>query len=439
MDQTRGNSSISNKANETEYQEHNTLLQKVAFAALLMFVFTVPWESLIDVGQLGSLARLTGLIAVPLGVLVVLEKRRTHSIPPFLIASATWLVFTIASYFWSIQPRYTLQAITTYLQLVLMVWLIIEQARTPEHFQALLLAAILGCYLAIGTFAVTAGPSAVRLAVTGSASSFQRRMLDTWVGSGAPRFTSGLALFVPAARYLSLRLKNGFWRTISFYYPLILVPVLFIAASRGGLAAYLVAVLIYFFTAPIKDRGRLVRWTLSIIVSVIFGLWVVSNFVPTWSIERLARFGDEVSSGNFSNRGQRWEATIKIFEEHPILGIGPNTFGVVTDFTNSGSNTDTAHNVFFALLGETGIAGVALYGAMLLSVFLPLRKLKGYERWLGLITLATWGTIAFSLSWQYRKATWLAFAIVAVLPYIAAEVQAREERAQSELQLPIKL
>ena len=69
-------------------------MQTVARLAILVFVFTIPWENMIVIPGFGTISRLTGVIAFGLGVIAFLMKPQFRSMKLFHLL---FLIFTALS------------------------------------------------------------------------------------------------------------------------------------------------------------------------------------------------------------------------------------------------------------------------------------------------------------------------------------------------------
>ncbi len=71
--------------------------------------------------------------------------------------------------------------------------------------------------------------------------------------------------------------------------------------------------------------------------------------------------------GSFVSRYETWQGALRIFHDHPYLGVGPDTFHMANihrlyhlpDYASHG------HNLFFNLLGEYGLLGVLAFSLIL--------------------------------------------------------------------------
>jgi O-antigen ligase len=117
-----------------------------------------------------------------------------------------------------------------------------------------------------------------------------------------------------------------------------------------------------------------------------------------------------------------WRAAVTVFTERPLTGVGAGNFAFVSPYysyyaaliaaTREDGGGGVAHNVFLSVLAETGMIGLLLFGALLLSAYaLAWRLLKrgenlGYGLLVGLITYTIAG---LTLTWEYVKIPYLIY------------------------------
>lgn len=94
--------------------------------------------------------------------------------------------------------------------------------------------------------------------------------------------------------------------------------------------------------------------------------------------ERL--FGDTNKVSTITLRQENyWNYCIKMFNDKPIIGYGINTFTTYLTKKTSVVEIYNAHNIYYQLLGETGIIGFILFIIIFASIFLiSLKLLKIY-------------------------------------------------------------
>jgi O-antigen ligase len=113
-----------------------------------------------------------------------------------------------------------------------------------------------------------------------------------------------------------------------------------------------------------------------------------------------------------------WRLSIAVLAQHPILGVGSGAI----DRTIGGA----VHNTFISVATETGFIGFALFLAILGLVVYRMAVKPGKASPLWLTIFLTWAIGVFSLSWEFRKATWF------ILIFIIIETSFEEQIAELE-------
>src|SRR6266568_4146762 len=123
-------------------------MSKVAFSFLWCFVFFLPWDEVIHLPVWGSLPRVVGVVASVAGVLHIVARGRIRPPSWFNVLGLLFVLWAGASSFWSIDPDATRGRFLSYLQLLVLAWLIWEIAWSAERQRALLRAYVLGAGVA---------------------------------------------------------------------------------------------------------------------------------------------------------------------------------------------------------------------------------------------------------------------------------------------------
>jgi len=121
---------------------------KAAYGALWCFVLVLPWDVFVNLPVVGSIPRIVGLVASAGGVLYVLARRSLTPLSWFHMFAALFVLWAGVSSFWSIDPEATRTRVITYLQLVVLVWLIWEIAWSSARQRALFQAYVVGASVA---------------------------------------------------------------------------------------------------------------------------------------------------------------------------------------------------------------------------------------------------------------------------------------------------
>ena len=199
-------------------------------------------------------------------------------------------------------------------------------------------------------------------------------------GGGRVDATLGNAIYLAVYLLLHIFITLFFlWRTqrlsVRLFYGLAIVlqvVVLYYTATRGAIIGLVGgAVIVLVLSAAVGKNIRLRRWSgvgLLLIAVLVGGLFLMrgSQFVKGSAV--LSRFADiSLSDGTVESRLGIWKMSLEGFKEHPILGWGPDNFGLVfakyyqPSFWKQEPWFDRSHNIFFDWLINAGLLGLLSY------------------------------------------------------------------------------
>ena len=135
-------------------------MRRIAWCLLLVFVFAIPWEYSLDLGEpLGNVARVVGVLLLLVAIPAVLQTGRWRTPGPLQWVVLAFYLWFCCSYFWTIDPVTTLEKIRGYFQEIMIVWLVWEFAESPRDLRSLLRAYVAGSWvLAVLTLANFVSP-----------------------------------------------------------------------------------------------------------------------------------------------------------------------------------------------------------------------------------------------------------------------------------------
>lgn len=403
-----------------------TWFSRLAFAALWVFVFTIPSEKAFELPGFGTLSKLVGFVAIGLGVLAVLIERRVRVPIGFHKAVALFGVWCGLTVYWSIARDvetgldFTYTRLNTDLQLFLMVLLIWQLTRTEKQTHALMYAYLLGTFVpAIDT---------MRNYLGGHMSLYYQRY--SLANTEPNDLALALALSLPMSYYFLLRGKSG---TRIFCVTQILgacVTVL-LTASRGGTAAAILAFSLVLWTA--KELTPALRAGVAVAAGVLVA--AALTFVPMTSWKRLATSESALTEGTINSRTVIWKGGWENFQQSPLLGIGvgayPDGMEHLFGHTKTSENfTPVAHNTFLSVLVETGVIGFCLFAVLLGTLVTYISRLPSPARPMWFTVLAVWTLGAMALTWEDRKPTWLMFSLIAAHHATARSQPRKVERRE---------
>ena len=161
----------------------------------LLFVFSVPWENALQLGEFGRASKVLGYVTFLVWGLGMLAQKRLRKLDRLQQAYFLFLIWNGLTLYWSVDPEATLSAFKTYTEMFGLLLLFWDLYDREVLVKAALQAYVLGAFVAAGSIIVnylTAPPAQFPLHDRVSALGYQ---------------TDGIALIVaiagPAAWYLA--------------------------------------------------------------------------------------------------------------------------------------------------------------------------------------------------------------------------------------------
>ena len=388
-------------------------MNKLAFAALSCLVFLVPWDNSIAIPGLGSLAQLVGSGALGLSVLGILvsgKLRRPHAVHVLAVLFLLWSAFTLL---WTTDFGATMVRTLTYVQLVTMVLLIWQLARTESQQNTLFGCYVLGAYVpALDT---------IRNYLMGTPINSANATRFSATGFNANEVAIILVLGIPMAWYLALSTRSRIYALVNAcYVPVALVAAL-LTASRGAFVAVPASLLLIPGSFPrLSARAKF-----GLIGLVVASILIVGAVVPSASWQRVGATTAMISEGNFSQREIIWRDALQVSRDYPVAGIGAGAFlsQPIHEIR------EPTHQTFLSVLTGQGIIGLALFVSMFVVVFSSIPRMRDLKRKFWIVLAVTLVIALLPRDWDYRKQPWF------VLGVLAAQ-GARARRNDSKLVAP---
>jgi O-antigen ligase len=209
--------------------------------------------------------------------------------------------------------------------------------------------------------------------------------------------------------------------------------------SRGGIVGLVVGLLAAVVVAG-PARPRIVALVLALAAG---GLGYYFGYRPAHVFQGGSRAG---LAGTTSGRIDLWQVAFRVFEGHPIGGVGLGNYQAVEPSyaTQTSLNLTTVrfivndrlvvHNTYLQMAAELGVVGLFLLLAVLLvPVRLAGRALARLDQVLGELEFQVRGLLAgtvglfvayFFLSAEFEKPLWLVLALLASVPVMLRDEQA---------------
>jgi len=395
-------------------------MRGIAFALSLLFIFLVPWEGVVRF-PLGTLARTLGLAVGAFWLGTVVFQNRLRKLTPFHIMVCLFVIWNALSMFWSEDPNRSMAHLRTWVQTLVLVFIMWDLYTTQAAILAGLQAYILGAYVAVG--------SAVQNYLSGNAyyTNYQRFSPGDTNPDG---FGFILSLGIPLAWYLgssslTTSRMSPVWKFINYAY----IPAAFLGLALSGTRTALIASLVGMAFGLIS-LTRLRIWARIAIILILTGaiIYLWPQVETLESFQRLGTTGTELTEGDLNNRTNNWREGLETFVEHPIIGVGSNMYRTVNSLGKVG------HNSFVSVLVELGLVGFLLFAIILVIVLNQAWKHPSrWDRSFWLTVFAVWTIGSSTLTWEHRKTTWLFMSFIVAS---AALVRHREEKAYKATHLP---
>lgn len=343
----------------------------------------------------GTIGRLLGLAAFPVGLMAILESGKVRKPRLPLVLMCAFVLWGSLTYWWTIEAENTIRLTISWLQNLGMVWLMSELADSKPKVLLLMQAFVLGTLVSAG--------DTLSSYVRGEAVNYQR-----YAASGFDPNDLGLllALSLPLSFYLATIRRQSRMVWVYRFQQVAAVFAIGLASSRAALIATAVAVTYI----PLASVAMTLRQKCAFLLLIVIACGCILAFLPETTWQRWASLGQELGQGNWSSRKVIWSVGWDIFESRPVLGVGAGCFRTAAQ---QWLPPIGAHNTYLSILVEEGLVGFAIFLLMLLSLALSALQLPHLERALWLVVMATWAVGVFSLTWENGKPTWFLLGLIA--------------------------
>jgi len=380
-------------------------MRKIAWALLLLFAFSIPWEYSLNLGEpLGNIARIAGVFLLVVAVPAILQTGGLRTPGPMQWLVLAFYLWFCCSYFWTLDQQTTLERMRGYFQEMMIVWLVWEFAESPRDLRSLLRACVAGSWvlaaLTLASFSSAEAAAAGRI----------RFVADGQDPNDVARF---LDLAFPLAALLLNSETRRRWRLLALgYLPLGLTAVV-LTASRGGFLAALIALTGSALLLAGK-YGRSVLAGVFALPVLAAALWLV---VPAETFERLATIPSQLGGGDLNQRRNIWTAGWDAFARSPLVGSGAGAF-VAAAKTNP---IDTAHNSPLSIAVNGGLCALFLAAAIVALAGRSVLRTRGPLRLALATVLLVWVITSLVDTVEENRISWLLLGIMALAARLADE------------------
>lgn len=254
-------------------------------------------------------------------------------------------------------------------------------------------------------------------------------------------FSTAAALVLPFVYLMMFNARKNLEKLFFLGCLLISLVAIMLTGSRGGGLAIAVALLYLIW----HSRHRVRNLALIAVVGVPLAI-----FVPVSPLNRMLHPQIHGGVNTVQTRLWAWSAGLKMFESHPLFGIGLGNFKALMPlYAPAGVDfTSIAHNTYIELLAELGPLGLILFLAIVLFALHSLRKVRRRMRelnpqsFLYLTSLSLESGLvgylvgACFLSDEYEKLFWVVIFLSICLPRFVPRTQRPTEVAVESTAAP---
>ena len=216
------------------------------------------------------------------------------------------------------------------------------------------------------------------------------------------------------------------WKTVA---ALAILASMILTGSRAVIPAMLFGLVVAMLSARRERAARRQLWR-----TVTVGMLLVASSFLVWnpidSLESVTRIVTSEDTITSDGRIQLWSVAWRMWQEHPLLGVGIGQYRAVADQYIFGGVSNIAHNTYLSFLAETGLVGFVVFVSLPLAIFVRVvRSRRRGNTFAPLLALglAAVAVQALTLNLENSRALWALLGISAALCDVAATKEARHE------------
>ena len=216
------------------------------------------------------------------------------------------------------------------------------------------------------------------------------------------------------------------WKTLA---ALAILASIVLTGSRAVIPAVLFGFVVAVLTARRSEVARRQIWrTVTVGMAFVAASFLVWN--PLESLESVARILTSDDTISSDGRIRLWSVAWRMWQEHPVLGVGIGQYRAVADQYVFGGVSNIAHNTYLSFLAETGLVGFVILVSLPLAVFI--RVIRSRRRGnvfapLLALGLAAVAVQALTLNLENSRALWALLGISAAICEVSARTHTHRE------------
>lgn len=413
-------------------------MRAFAYWLTIAFVFTVPWENAIKLGELGRVSKPLGLAAAMVWGGSVLLRRRLREPDAFQQAYFLFVVWSGLTFYWSIDAGATTSAFITYTQLLVLLFMIWDLCDSESAIETALQAYVLGAYIA--SFSI------VLEFLSAPDAKFPEHERLRGIGTEVDGIALIVAIAMPAAWYLAAgptRLQSSPGRRLlNFAYVPVGLFAVAITGTRGATLALVPAAILIFWSLRRASSSQ----RLAAVGTLAAAILVLVVYAPRGPLARIQTAATATELGSedsaLSGRWGIWVESSRAFLDRPVVGAGLDAHraavsGGLDEIRVFKITEKEAHNTYISVLVETGIVGFLIFATMIVVVIKRIRRLSGWRAWYWSAQVSVLAIGAMSLSLEESKSVWVFLSLcVATSAVAGTRMSPAAARSKARIDLP---
>lgn len=358
----------------------------------LLYVFSIPWADRYNIPIFGGLSNLIFLLTLLLAIIVVVRSNKIKKPNLLHLLIGFYLLWSIITIFWSIDPSLSIKAILINISHFLLVWIIWLFVNNDEDVNQILLFYVLGASVAsiIVIFSLFFGDPLLN----------QRYGMQ---GYTVNYFGFLIALSMFFAWHLFMLEKNSIQKSYFIIHIAIAFLVVLLTGSRA-VFLYSTFAIMFIFWSSLRTKikiSHIITFTIVIILLI-----TINNFVEIPGVNRIfsEKTSAQILERDFSGRSSLWSTAINTFKENSILGLGAGAY-------RDPISGQRAHNTFINIVVDYGIIGLILFLMLIIFSAFKLFSLSTKDKpfWIFLFLVLILRFIPTAS--EYHTYTWFLFGL----------------------------
>lgn len=200
---------------------------------------------------------------------------------------------------------------------------------------------------------------------------------------GYMEFTFTLALWGVLALSHDFSADNKFWRILKWTLGILTAALLGLSLERTPMLMIMTGLLVcWYLRSEPRAKVRIALVASSMVILVAVSLVAFQQELEETGVaklQRIAEMGDPSSASSIDDRVERmWKPTMRIIMANPMgVGLGHGSETLAREKSSSSSFAVQPHNELLQKALETGWLGAGLFLALLVSLFVALKRSAG--------------------------------------------------------------